>query len=170
LNKAVFFDRDGVLNKLVFRDGNYYSPRNIDKFHLYNNAEKVIQKIKDRGYLTIIVSNQPDIARGFLKKSVLNKMTKKIYEKLNVDDIFYCMHDDPDVDGCRKPAPGLILKAQNKWDLDLNQSMMIGDTKKDLGAAKNAGIKFILMSRSYNKHIKISNRICALAEIEQFLN
>ena len=170
MKRAVFFDRDGVINKLVFRDGDYYSPRDMDNFQLYKDTEKVIRHIKTRGYLVLIVSNQPDIARGFLKKSVLNKMTQKIYDKLNVDDIFYCMHDDPDVDGCRKPAPGLILKAQNKWDLDLNQSMMIGDTVKDLGAAKNAGIKFILMSRLHNKHIKISNRICALADIEQFLN
>ena len=80
------------------------------------------------------------------------------------------MHDDPDAAGCRKPATGLIIKAQKKWDLDLNQSMMIGDTKKDLGAAKNAGIKFILMSRSHNKHMKISNRISTLADIKPFLN
>jgi D-glycero-D-manno-heptose 1,7-bisphosphate phosphatase len=170
LNRAVFFDRDGVLNKLVFRDGNYYSPRNIEKFQLYNDAEKVIHKIRDKGYLTIIVSNQPDIARGFLKKSVLNEMTKKIYDKLSVDDIFYCMHDDPDAAGCRKPDTGLIIKAQKKWDLDLRKSIMIGDSEKDYGAAKNAGIKFILMSRSHNKHMKISNRISTLSEIEPFLN
>jgi len=170
LNRAVFFDRDGVINKLVFRDGDYYSPRNIDNFHLYNDAEKVICKIKEKGYLVLIVSNQPDIARGLLKISVLNEMTQKIYNKLNVDDIFYCMHDDPDIEGCRKPAPGLILKAKKIWNLDLSQSMMIGDSEKDLGAAKNAGIKFILMSRSQNKHMKISNRISMLADIEHYLN
>ena len=170
MNRAVFFDRDGVLNKLVFRDGNYYSPRNIDNFQLYNDAEKVINKIKAKGFLALVVSNQPDIARGFLKKSVLNEMTKKIYDKLSVDDIFYCMHDDPDAAGCRKPATGLIIKAQKKWDLDLSQSMMIGDSEKDFGAAKNAGIKFILMSRSHNKHMKISNRISTLADIEPYLN
>jgi D-glycero-D-manno-heptose 1,7-bisphosphate phosphatase len=170
LNRAVFFDRDGVINELVFRDGDYYSPRDMDNFQLYNDAEKVIHHIKTKGYLVLIVSNQPDIARGLLKKSVLNEMTQKIYDKLNVDDIFYCMHDDPDVDGCRKPATGLIIKAQKKWDLDLSQSMMIGDSEKDYGAAKNAGIKFILMSRSHNKHMKISNRISTLADIDPYLN
>ena len=78
MNRAVFFDRDGVINELVFRDGDYYSPRNIGNFQLYNDAEKVIHKIRDKGYLTIIVSNQPDIARGFLKKSVLIVQTKGI--------------------------------------------------------------------------------------------
>lgn len=170
MNRAVFFDRDGVINKLVFRNGDYYSPRDMDNFQLYKDAEKVIHHIKTKGYLVLIVSNQPDIARGLLKKSALNEMTKKIYDNLSVDDIFYCMHDDPDAEGCRKPAPGLILKAQKKWDLDLSQSMMIGDSEKDFGAAKNAGIKFILMSRSHNKHMKISNKISTLGEIEPFLN
>ena len=170
MNRAVFFDRDGVLNKLVLRDGNYYSPRNINNFKLYSDAEKVIHDIQEKGYLAIIVSNQPDIARGYLKKSVLDEMTKKIFDKLKVDDIFYCMHDDPDAEGCRKPDPGLIIKAQKKWDLDLSQSMMIGDSEKDFGAAKNAGIKFILISRPYNNNMITSNRISKLAELPLYLN
>ena len=170
MNSAVFLDRDGVLNKLVFRDGNYYSPRNIINFKLYNDAEKAIQLIQEKGYLAIVVSNQPDIARGYLKKSILNEMTKKIFDKLNVDDIFYCMHDDPDLKQCKKPAPGLIIKAKKKWNIDLNQSLMVGDTANDLGAAKNAGIKFILISRSYNDHIHTSNRISKLTDIPLYLN
>lgn len=170
MNRAVFFDRDGVINKLVFRNGDYYSPRDMDNFQLYKDAEKVIHHIKTKGYLVLIVSNQPDIARGLLKKSALNEMTKKIYDNLSVDDIFYCMHDDPDAEGCRKPAPGLILKAQKKWDLDLSQSMMIGDTEKDLGAAKNAGIKFILINRPHNRYMKFSNKINTLTDIETYLN
>jgi len=170
MNRAVFFDRDGVLNKLVLRDGNYYSPRNINNFKLYSDAEKAIHDIQEKGYLAIIVSNQPDIARGYLNKSVLDEMTKQIFDKIKVDDIFYCMHDDPDAEGCRKPNPGLIIKAQKKWDIDLKQSLMVGDTKKDLGAAKNAGIKFILISRSHNDHINTYNRISKLTEIPLFLN
>ena len=144
MNRAVFFDRDGVLNNLVFRDGKYYSPRNINNFKLFNDAEKVIHTIRDKGYLAIIVSNQPDIARGYLKKSVLDEMTKLLFDKLSVDDVFYCMHDDPDVEECRKPAPGLIIKAQKKWGIDLNQSLMVGDTEKDQGAAKKCGRKIYL--------------------------
>ena len=170
MNRAVFFDRDGVLNKLVLRDGNYYSPRNINNFKLYSDAEKAIHAIQERGYLAIIVSNQPDIARGYLKKSVLDEMTKLLFDKLSVDDVFYCMHDDPDVEECRKPAPGLIIKAQKKWDIDFNQSLMVGDTEKDLGAAKNAGVKFILISRSYNDNINTSNRISKLTDITLYLN
>ena len=170
MNRAVFFDRDGVLNKLVHRDGNYYSPRDIKNFKLYSDAEKAIHDIQEKGYLAIIVSNQPDIARGYLNKSVLDEMTKQIFDKIKVDDIFYCMHDDPDAEGCRKPDPGLIIKAQKKWDIDLKQSLMVGDTKKDRGAAENAGKKFILISRSYNDHINTYNRISKLTEIPLYLN
>ena len=170
MNRAVFFDRDGVLNKLVLRDGNYNSPRDIKNFQLYSDAEKAIHDIQEKGYLAIIVSNQPDIARGYLNKSVLDEMTKQIFDKIEVDDIFYCMHDDPDAEGCRKPAPGLIVNAQEKWDIDLNRSFMIGDTEKDLGAAKNAGVKFFLLNRSYNDHINTSNRISKLTDIPLYLN
>ena len=170
MNRAVFFDRDGVLNKLVHRDGNYYSPRDIKNFKLYSDAEKAIHDIQEKGYLAIIVSNQPDIARGYLNKSVLDEMTKLLFDKLSVDDVFYCMHDDPDVEECRKPDPGLIIKAQKKWGIDLNQSLMVGDTEKDQGAAKNAGVKFILISRSYNDHINTSNRISKLTDIPLYLN
>ena len=170
MNRAVFFDRDGVINKLIFRKGNYYSPREINNFKLYNDTTKVIKTVKDKGYLSIIISNQPDIARGLLKKTELNKMTKYLYNKLKVDDILYCMHDDPDVKGCRKPAAGLIIKAKNKWNISLQHSFMIGDTEKDLGAAKNAGVKFLLINRNYNENINVSDRINKLTDITLYLD
>lgn len=170
MNRAVFFDRDGVINKLIFRKGNYYSPREINNFKLYNDAKKVIKTVKEKGYLSIIISNQPDIARGLLTKTELNKMTKYLYNRLKVDDILYCMHDDPDVKGCRKPAPGLIIKAKNKWKISLQNSFMIGDTEKDLGAAKNAGVKFLLISRNYNENINVSDRINKLTDITLYLD
>ena len=169
MNSAVFLDRDGVLNKLVFRDGNYYSPRNIINFKLYNDAEKAIQLIQEKGYLALVVSNQPDIARGYLKKSILNEMTKKIFDKLNVDDIFYCMHDDGMCD-CRKPLPGLIYAAQKKWNIDLSQSIMIGDTEKDYLAAKHSNVDFYLVSNDENIDTNVENRISHISEILNIIN
>ena len=150
MNRAVFFDRDGVLNKLIYRDGNYYSPRNIKNFVLYNDAEKVTHAVREKGYLSIVISNQPDIARGNIKKSLLNKMTKTLLNELIIDDIFYCIHDDSDLCTCRKPAPGLLVQASKKWNIDLQKSYMVGDTWKDAGAAKNANVKFLLLDREYN--------------------
>jgi len=170
MNKAVFFDRDGVLNKLVEREGGLYSPRDIKRFDLFPDISKVISSVKSKGYLSIVISNQPDVSRGLLKKSDLKKMTNILFDMLQVDDVFYCLHDDPDEEGCRKPAPGLILKAQKRWDIDLNRSLMIGDTEKDLKAAKNAGVKFLLLNRAYNSNIIAKNRIFNLTNVLKYLN
>lgn len=170
MNKAVFFDRDGVLNKLVEREGGLYSPRDVKRFDLFPDNSKVISSVKSKGYLSIVVSNQPDVSRGLLKNSDLDKMTNILFDSLQVDDVFYCLHDDPDEEGCRKPAPGLILKAQKKWDIELKKSLMIGDTEKDLKAAKNAGVRFLLLDRTYNHSINTKNRINNLAGVLKYLN
>ena len=170
MNKAIFLDRDGVLNKLVERNEGLYSPQDIKNFNLFPNVSKVIESVKSNGYLCIVVSNQPDVARGLLKKSELDKMTKILYDNFRLDDVFYCLHDDPDVKGCRKPAPGLILKAQKKWDIELKKSFMVGDTEKDLETARNAGVKFFLLNRKYNRNINTSNRIKKLDDLIKIIN
>ena len=102
--------------------------------------------------------------------SFICAVVELLSDKLKVDDILYCMHDDPDVKGCRKPAAGLIIKAKNKWNISLQHSFMIGDTEKDLGAAKNAGVKFLLINRNYNENINVSDRINKLTDITLYLD
>ena len=150
MNPAVFFDRDGVLNELVQRDGGWYSPRSIDQFNIIKSSKNVINKLKEMGFLIIVVSNQPDISRGDINTAELDKMTNALFSKLKIDDIFYCPHDDSDLCICRKPSPGLLIKASDKWNIDLEKSYMIGDTWKDAEAAKNANIKFLLINKNYN--------------------
>ena len=170
MRKAIFLDRDGVINKLVVRNGGEYSPREIEYFHIFPEVSNAINLIKSKGYLCIVVSNQPDIYRGLMKKSELEKMTNMLYDKLNLDDVFYCIHDDPDPNGCRKPDPGLILKAKKKWNINLDHSIMVGDTLRDLEAAKNAGIRFFLIKREYNKNIESKNKIKFLEDLLDYLN
>jgi len=170
LNKAIFFDRDGVLNQLIARDGGYYSPRVPSEFKIIPNAIELTNYTKSKGYLNIIISNQPDVARGYLTKFDLNKMTKTLCNKLNIDDVFYCLHDDDDMCKCRKPLPGLIFTAKDKWNVDLNESLMIGDTEKDYCAAKSAKIKFFLINYKHNLNIKVENRISNISEIFRILN
>ena len=162
--KAVFFDRDGVLNHLVKRDGSYYSPQKFKDFKIFDDAKKVVSLVQEKGYLAIVISNQPDISRGKLEQSELDKMTSMLYEQLCVDDVFYCTHDDDDGCGCRKPAPGLFFTAQKKYNIDFKNSFMIGDTWKDVGAAKNAGISVILVNKDYNQSLKGVKRIKTLNE------
>jgi len=163
--KAVFFDRDGVLNHLVQRNDSFYSPQKFEDFHIVDEAKEVVNTVKEMGYLAIVVSNQPDISRGKLRQSELDKMTDKLFEKLNIDDVFYCTHDDDNDIGCRKPAPGLFYTTKNKYNIDLNKSFMIGDTWKDVEAAKNAGISMILINKDYNQDLENVIRVNSLPEV-----
>ena len=168
--KAVFFDRDGVLNYLVKRDGSFYSPQNFKDFHIVDEAKEVINRVQEMGYLVIVISNQPDILRGKLKQSELDKMTDMLFEKLSIDDVFYCTHDDNNDSGCRKPAPGLFFTAQEKYNIDFKKSFMVGDTWKDVEAAKNAGIPMILLRKDYNKNLIVENNVQSLSEVVSLIN
>lgn len=163
--KAVFFDRDGILNHLVQRDGSYYSPQRFKDFKIVEDAKEVVNRVQEMGFLAIVISNQPDISRGKLKQSELDKMTDLLFKKLNVDDIFYCTHDDNNDTGCRKPAPGLFFTAQKKYNIDFNKSFMIGDTWKDVEAAKKAGIAMILLRRDYNINLKVKNEVISISDV-----
>ncbi len=169
-NKVVFFDRDGVLNHLVERDGSFYSPQIFKNFFIIDEAKEVVSLVQKMGYLAIVVSNQPDISRGKLKQSELDKMTDKLFKQLNIDDVFYCTHDDDDDIGCRKPAPGLFYTAQKKYNIDFHKSFMIGDTWKDVVAAKNAGISIILLDKDYNQDLENVTRVNRLSEVVSLIN
>ena len=167
MSRAIFLDRDGVLNKLVERDGGYYSPQRFQDFILFDNVGYVTSKLKEKGFYIIIVSNQPDISRGRLTTKTLFKMTNELKSNVNTDDILYCTHDDNDRCNCRKPKPGMIIESAKKWNIDLNRSLMVGDTINDLKAAENANVKFILMNNTHNKNIICKNRI---DDLDQLIN
>ena len=169
MNRAVFFDRDGVLNELVKRDGGYYSPRISSHFKIISNSIAVTRQTNALGYLNIVISNQPDVARGYLNRTELDKMTRLLMDELIIDDVFYCTHDDSDLCNCRKPAPELFIQAAEKWNIDLENSFMVGDTWKDTEAAKNAKINSFLLNRAYNLDCNGPNRINSLEEIINYL-
>jgi len=169
MNRAIFFDRDGVLNELVPRNGGYFSPQNKGQFVIIKNVNKIIKKLKNDGFITIVVSNQPDISRGLLSENELDKMTKKLFHKLMIDDVFYCTHDDIDCCECRKPKPGLIFQAAKKWNIELQESYMIGDTWKDGEAARNADVDFFLLEKDYNLDYSTNHRINKIKDIFQLM-
>ena len=169
MNRAVFFDRDGVLNELVKRDGGYYSPRVSSHFKIISNSIEVTRHTNSLGYLNIVISNQPDVARGYLNITELDKMTRVLFNELIIDNVFYCTHDDSDLCNCRKPAPGLFIQAAEKWNIDLCNSYMIGDTWKDSKAAKNANVNALLLDRVYNLDCDDPNRINSLEEIFNYI-
>ena len=154
VKRAIFLDRDGVINKVIFRNGKVSSPWRFEEFEILPDVKKVLTKFKEMGFLKIVVSNQPDVKRGFLKKEELEKMNQFLIQNLPIDEIMICPHDDDDHCNCRKPKPGLILEAAKKYGIDLKQSFLIGDTWKDVEAGKRAGCKVILIKTDYNKNIQ----------------
>ena len=159
VNKAVFLDRDGVINKAIIKDGKAYSPRCFDEFRFIDNIAEHILELKKAGLLLIVATNQPDIARGKLKIAELEKMNEYIYNNLDVDHIFVCIHDDLDNCSCRKPKPGMLLDASDKYGIDIKNSYFIGDGWKDMSAAKSAGCKGLLIDKSYNSNAECFKRV-----------
>lgn len=143
--KAIFLDRDGVINKLIIRGGKAQAPYTMEEFELYPGVVEALKIIKDAGYLAIIVTNQPDVSRGWVKKESVEMVNNKILELLPIDDIKICYHTNADNCTCRKPMPGMLTEAAEHWDVDLTQSFMIGDRYGDVSAGVKAGCKTILI-------------------------
>lgn len=145
MKKAIFLDRDGVLNKLIIREGKAQAPYTLEEFELYQGVVEAVEKIKAAGFLAIVVTNQPDVARGWVARDSVDLINNKIKELLPVDDIKICFHVSADNCGCRKPLPGMLTEAAKEWDIDLKNSWMIGDRYGDISAGVNAGCKTILI-------------------------
>jgi D-glycero-D-manno-heptose 1,7-bisphosphate phosphatase len=151
--KAVFLDRDGIINQVVYHKevNKPSSPWKIEEFKLISGINKYLEELKKLGFLLFVISNQPDINRGNIKRGTTEEINKIIYEKYPIDGIMVCPHDDKDNCSCRKPKPGMILDLSKKWDVDLKKSYLIGDSWKDIKAGKNAGVKSILLDTKYNQ-------------------
>jgi D-glycero-D-manno-heptose 1,7-bisphosphate phosphatase len=142
MNRAVFLDRDGTINELV--NGN--APLKFEDFKFLPDVDKAIKELKKMNFKIVIVSNQPDVAKGNLTLENLNKMDEKIKSVLEVDAIYYCIHH-PSITGyceCRKPKSGLIDKACKDLDLDVFNSYIIGDRISDIEAGKKCKKRFLI--------------------------
>ncbi len=159
MRKAIFLDRDGIINNVILKNEKPFSPRSFKEFDLREGIRDVLDSFKKLGFINIIVSNQPDIARGLLERQDLDEMSRVIRENLPVDDIYVCTHDNDDNCHCRKPKPGMLTDAVEKWEIDISKSFLIGDNWKDIDAGKNAGCTTILLDYPYNKKISADFRI-----------
>lgn len=154
VKRAIFLDRDGVINKVIFRGEKVSSPWKLEEFEFLPEIKETLEKFKEMGFLNIVVSNQPDVKRGFLQIEELERMNQVLKENLPIEEIRICPHDDNDNCSCRKPKPGLILEAAKKYGIDLSQSFLIGDGWKDVEAGRAAGCKVILIKTDYNQNIQ----------------
>lgn len=149
MNKAVFLDRDGVINDAIIINDKPYAPCSIEELSLSDEVLPSLAKLKEDGYLLIVATNQPDVARGKVTKTTVESIHQLLMKQLPLDEIFVCYHDESDHCHCRKPLPGLILDAAKKYQIDITQSFMIGDRWKDITAGQCAGCKTIWIDRHY---------------------
>jgi D-glycero-D-manno-heptose 1,7-bisphosphate phosphatase len=149
--KAVFLDRDGVLNDSIIRNGKPYPPATLAELVVPDDVLPALQLLKSHGYLLIGATNQPDVARGYTTLEIVESINQALMQSLPLDDMRVCYHDDKDACFCRKPGPGLLLSAAHEHDINLDDSIMIGDRWKDIEAGQKAGCKTIWLDKKYQE-------------------
>jgi D-glycero-D-manno-heptose 1,7-bisphosphate phosphatase len=146
---AVFLDRDGIINRAMIRDGKPYPPAGLSDFEILPGSLTSLSRLTEFGYILIGITNQPDVARGTQSREMVESFNALIQSTLPVREIFVCYHDNADHCDCRKPKPGLILQAVDKYELDLSTSWMVGDRWKDIAAGQALGLKTIFVDYHY---------------------
>jgi D-glycero-D-manno-heptose 1,7-bisphosphate phosphatase len=170
--RAVFLDRDGVLNRAIVRDGKPYPPAGQQELEILPDAPAALAKLKDHKFLLLVVTNQPDVARGTQRRAAIEEIHAALGAALPVDDFFVCYHDDQDGCNCRKPRPGLLLTAAQKYGLDLSRCYLIGDRWRDIEAGQAAGCATVWIDRGYSERgpaAAPSARVKSLDEAAQWI-
>jgi D-glycero-D-manno-heptose 1,7-bisphosphate phosphatase len=144
--RCVFLDRDGVINASVERDGRLVAPTSVADFRFLTDVDVAIRSLREAGFLVIVVTNQPDVATGRVKRETVEAMHAILRDRLAVDDIEVCYHVDGDDCPCRKPRPGMLLDAARRYDIDLTKSYLVGDRWRDILAGDAAGCFTILVT------------------------
>lgn len=147
--RAVFLDRDGVLNRAIIRAGEPYPPVSLGELEILPDVPGALATLKECGFLLLVVTNQPDVARGSQQRAVVESIHEALRTALPIDDFFICYHDDRDACGCRKPKPGLLLQAAAKYGLELKSSYLIGNRWRDIEAGQAAGCATLWIDRGY---------------------
>ncbi len=149
LRPAVFFDRDGVLTIPEFRDGRSFAPRRLEDFRIYGGTEASLKRLKKAGFLLIVVTNQPDVGNGLIEQGAVEEMHRQLVHALPLDAVEVCYHSRADECSCRKPKPGMLLHAGEKFAVDWEKSFMVGDRGSDVVAGRAAGCRTIFLDRGY---------------------
>ena len=159
MTKAIFLDRDGVINK---ERKDYV--KSIEEFQILDGVPESIKMLKEKGFVVIVITNQSAINRGLVTIETLNEIHNHLQKILkdnntSIDDFYFCPHIPDENCQCRKPNPGMLIKAVQDHDIDMNQSFMIGDSLTDVQAAQKAGCKGILLNQNQTLLELVTNLI-----------
>jgi D-glycero-D-manno-heptose 1,7-bisphosphate phosphatase len=156
LKRAVFLDRDGVINRALTRDGKPYPPTSLSEFEILPGVPEACAKLKAAGFFLVIATNQPDVGRGTLTREVVEEIHAFMCRQLPIDRVEVCYHagqGQSDCD-CRKPRPGMLLRAARELGVDLAQSWMVGDRWRDIDCGHAAGCRTILIDYGYDEALR----------------
>jgi D-glycero-D-manno-heptose 1,7-bisphosphate phosphatase len=149
MKRAVFLDRDGVINEAVIKLGLPTSPIRIDEIRILAGVKKAIEMLQVAEYEIVVVTNQPDVSRGKVQLEKILEMNNFLAKSLGIEQFFTCFHDDHDRCPCRKPRSGMLLQAARELNLDLNRSFLVGDRWKDIIAGQSVGCKCFFIDYGY---------------------
>lgn len=171
MKRAVFLDRDGVINRAVVRDGKPYPPADLSELEILPGVQGALAALHRAGYVLVVVTNQPDVARGTTKKETVEEINSFLASRLPLDDFRTCYHDSVDRCGCRKPQPGALLSAARTHGIDLAESYMVGDRWRDVEAGQRAGCKTCFIDYGYaeKQPEHVDFRVASLLEAAEII-
>jgi D-glycero-D-manno-heptose 1,7-bisphosphate phosphatase len=169
---AVFLDRDGVLNRAYVRNGKPHPPASLSELEILPGVPAALSLLRSHGYPLIVVTNQPDVARGTVAREVVEEINERLRAECELDAILTCFHDGAAGCSCRKPEPGLLLQAASELDIELTRSFMVGDRWRDIEAGQRAGCRTFYVDYGYAeaRPARYDFRVSSLAEVANVLS
>lgn len=157
MKPAVFLDRDGVINRALVRDGKPYPPSGIDEFEILPGVSEACTRLKAAGFVLVVATNQPDVGRGSMAQETVDALHARMLAKLPLDRVEVCFHSGEGTSDCqcRKPRPGMLLRAAQELNIDLSHSFMIGDRWRDIDCGHAAGCTTILVDYAYDEALRM---------------
>lgn len=154
--KAVFLDRDGVINRALVRDNKPYPPSSLAEFEILPGVAEACAKLKQAGFLLVVATNQPDVGRGTITQALVESLHAHMLRELPLDRVEVCYHPGKGASDCdcRKPKPGMLLRAARDLGIDLAQSFMVGDRWRDIDCGHAAGCQTILIDYGYDEPLR----------------
>ena len=154
--RAVFLDRDGVINRALERDGKPYPSASLSEFEIFPEVPEACRRLKQAGFLLVVATNQPDVGRGTLKQEAVEAIHAEMRRQLPLDRVEVCYHPGKGLSDCdcRKPRPGMLLRAARELNIDLAQSWMVGDRWRDVDCGHAAGCRSVFIDRGYTEALK----------------
>jgi D-glycero-D-manno-heptose 1,7-bisphosphate phosphatase len=171
MRRAIFLDRDGVINRAFVREGIPTPPKNLSDVEVIVGVKGAIKLLTESNFVVVVVTNQPDVARGTVTRESVESINSYLGNELGIKYFFTCFHDDGQGCDCRKPKPGLLRNAANELDLDLQNSYMVGDRWRDMAAGQAVGCHCLFIEYKYEEKPPVLpyTRVSSLAEAVDFI-